>query len=114
MNHLPADDSHEISGHIYCYGEERWHMFVVYYCSDWSSKCKDAIACVTKLISILVETFSEMPTILIFAESYPFSRLISALQFRNVKITARNKLKMISDKITGVTPTSTPVIPIHR
>ena len=29
-----------------------------------------------------------------------------------VKITAKNDLKMVPDKITGVTPTSTPVIPV--
>ena len=52
---------------------------------------------------------AEMPTILIFEESYPFS----SLTIWNVKITANNHFKMIPDKIMGVTPTSSPVIPDH-
>ena len=43
---------------------------------------------------------AEMPTILIFVESYRFSRPISALRFSNIKITANNDFKLVPGQIT--------------
>ena len=51
--------------------------------------------------------FTEMPTIPIFKANFRITN-------SNVKITAHNHFKMVPNKITGVTPTSTPVIPDHR
>ena len=55
----------------------------------------------------------EMLTILIFLESYRFPRQISALRFPTSKLRQITILKWYQVK-TGVTPTSTPVIPDHR
>ena len=52
-----------------------------------------------------------MPTIPIFAESYWFSRLISALRFRTSKL-RHIDFDMVPDRIMGATSTSTPVIPV--
>ena len=56
---------------------------------------------------------AEMPTIPIFVESYNFKANFR-ITISNVKITANNNFKMVPDKITGVTPTFTMVIPYHR
>ena len=47
---------------------------------------------------------AEMPTIPIFVADFCITIL-------NIKIAANNDFKMVPDKITGVTSTSTPVIP---
>ena len=58
--------------------------------------------------------YAELPTLLIFAESYRFLKADFHITIWKVKITANNDFKMVPDKITGVTPTSTPVLPNHR
>ena len=56
----------------------------------------------------------EMPTIPSFAKSYGFSRPISTLRFWTSKLRQLKIFQMVPDKIMGVTPTSTSVIPDHR
>ena len=55
---------------------------------------------------------AEMPTIPIFAESFRFSRLISALRFRTSKFRKITILqgKMVPDKMKDVTPTYAPFL----
>ena len=47
-----------------------------------------------------------------FCGIIPIFKANFRITISNVKITANNNLKMVPDQITGVTPTSTPVIPI--
>ena len=49
-----------------------------------------------------------------FCGIIPIFKANFRITISNVKIAANNNLKMVPDKITGVTPTSTPVIPDHR
>ena len=46
-----------------------------------------------------------------FCGILPIFKANFRIMILNVKIMANDKLKMVPDKITGVTPTSTPVIP---
>ena len=49
-----------------------------------------------------------------FYGTIPIFKADSRIMISNVKITANKDFKMVPDKITGVTPTSTQVIPDHR
>ena len=57
---------------------------------------------------------AEMPTIPILCRIIPICKADFRITISNIKITANNDFKMVPDKITGVTPISTSVIPDHQ
>ena len=60
-------------------------------------------------------TWTEMPTIHIFFGIVPIFKADFCITIANVKITCMANInsKMVPDKMMGVTPTSTQVIPYH-
>ena len=101
-----------------------WYPILQIYCVNPISLIRYLELCVVYHLKIKVlndfSSFSLLSMLSGGANHYNFCGILPIFKVNfpitisNVKITANNHFKMVPDKITGVTPTSTCVIPDHR